>query len=1254
MKMLLNITSKAIILLSIALSVLIGYSHAFVVGETSWVSAIQYKISQYNPVAGNVQGRFTTANGWTVTPGLGGLTQIAGWTTLNVGQWGGNPSLSTVLNNTLQAEWTYIIDVRVYDNTNSVISSNLYRRNDCGSDTISGNKWNCRGFTFYYKIDKTHPNMISYPDISENSQYVYVSRSQHGLSANSFDSVSWNFPANVENTSRWSVSSVQSSPSVEQANRSNLKTIYVSPNASSSTIVVSFNLADYGYNGGGENAAVAWNPSRYASCLARIELLNQSRQAVTFWNFSQQSVSWCQSTPTINLSVNDLSMTQSFYFFRIIDNAWNYQEVPVSIVKDSSAPTIDLMNLLTFADASRVLYTTSKLYASTAIPSKFFQASASQQINFASISDWNSNLTSAWPNSVRVSIESPANTTCNFTTYSANNYDATRTFNQNDQGSLVLNWISLTHDFSKVDHTNAGCVSSSKAYRYYRMNISSIDNNWNTQRDKICDTVGNCTDVWPFVFRVVAAGLDSTNSKFTTQAPTFAMANDTDAYTFNMNLKDAFNNSVVPVYSTEDSLLIKDVTNSFTFSNNLYQDMITRSWSRLVFAKNPNWKAYATHPNGWMVNNGFTIKENAQSTVDWSYAFAITSSVPTSDMYPWMGDGVTLSLTSMNSQAAVGPSASAMIKPDAMGVYNQNYFSNTATPVQLSSWWLNFNSYTRLLGFTSPSDYWRVTSNANSSQQSFNNSQMNFPFAAPVIASLDVKNPTEWIKNYFNAGVWRMDNVAIATSLQLETDFFTNQPVNFTLGTDSLGSHNNSNLTIRWGSLVSTSDPTLNMFGSLGSAKTQTIQRMYIQPILNVWNNTIIDVNNFGVGYVSKLYYQIGSNVVTLPWDWRWVSNASIDTGLFSSTDRYYWDSISYYRNSLNNMTLSYDANDISPLAQSIWVSWLVQAKWRVWSAANIAASTSSESNMNVAWNVEKFNITDFTKKKITDFMRSYNWNEQNVTLNGSSLSSLTTSTVNGETIVPVKWDLRINSDFEVDGRITFIVSWKLYLNANIYKRTADDLVTFIVLNETPYELGDYTQGFYDWFAYVDSAVTNLDMDAVLRGSLASYDKDSLKIYHPDNINDSTDKDLFNQLYIRGSLMSNNSLGWSRLWSSGSNIQRCPWYQSPCTDKTSQVFDLIYFRRYSLVDAFQYGGPSGQKVPYVPVELANSPSSYDANRVYSGWRKYCSFTAAAVNCNNDSATYLANTPNDYISFPVYVEYDSTINSYKSGFLRPAE
>ena len=94
---------------------------------------------------------------------------------------------------------------------------------------------------------------------------------------------------------------------------------------------------------------------------------------------------------------------------------------------------------------------------------------------------------------------------------------------------------------------------------------------------------------------------------------------------------------------------------------------------------------------------------------------------------------------------------------------------------------------------------------------------------------------------------------------------------------------------------------------------------------------------------------------------------------------------------------------------------------------------------------------------------------------------------------------------------------------------------------------------------YIDPSVTDIHAIMYADRALMSYDGSS-------ELDGNTQaQDLASQLYIYGSIFSENTIG-------GSSSTLCPFYESSCNDAKSKKYDLNYLRRYILVQEVDVDG----------------------------------------------------------------------------------
>jgi hypothetical protein len=168
-------------------------------------------------------------------------------------------------------------------------------------------------------------------------------------------------------------------------------------------------------------------------------------------------------------------------------------------------------------------------------------------------------------------------------------------------------------------------------------------------------------------------------------------------------------------------------------------------------------------------------------------------------------------------------------------------------------------------------------------------------------------------------------------------------------------------------------------------------------------------------------------------------------------------------------------------------------------------------------------------------------------------------------------WNISISWN-NLSGNKTLIVEgWNIYITGNIIWTGILGLIAL-------------ERNGIGWNIYVHPNVT--DIHAVL------YADRSFLSYNGVELDGSTsDEDLANQLYIKGSLFSENTL-----W--GFQLSKCPFYVTSANCNTPQKaakYDLNYLRRYILVQPLDaLGVPNGPKIPqFWAVQSLQTPSRPD-------------------------------------------------------------
>jgi len=198
-----------------------------------------------------------------------------------------------------------------------------------------------------------------------------------------------------------------------------------------------------------------------------------------------------------------------------------------------------------------------------------------------------------------------------------------------------------------------------------------------------------------------------------------------------------------------------------------------------------------------------------------------------------------------------------------------------------------------------------------------------------------------------------------------------------------------------------------------------------------------------------------------------------------------------------------------------------------------------------VLWNLDKSSLQ-------RDIRKNTYWLIRNVsTSNGWWVITTLDFTANTDwaklwDILYFWWtDVTINASNYSWNKTIVVVWWNLYItNDIIANNKANDILWIIVLKDDAWNWGNI---------YVDPSVLEIDSILYADKALVSYDWSSE--ISPDN--GWTYSVLSNQLYVHGSLFSNNTIWWSVNVSS----LECPFYITSCDLDTAQKFDLNYLRR---------------------------------------------------------------------------------------------
>jgi len=177
------------------------------------------------------------------------------------------------------------------------------------------------------------------------------------------------------------------------------------------------------------------------------------------------------------------------------------------------------------------------------------------------------------------------------------------------------------------------------------------------------------------------------------------------------------------------------------------------------------------------------------------------------------------------------------------------------------------------------------------------------------------------------------------------------------------------------------------------------------------------------------------------------------------------------------------------------------------------------------------------------------------------------------------------NSETITGNKTIVVVWWDVYIRHNLQYGAGTNMLGIIVLKDTA---GN------GWNVYVHPSVT--DIHGVI------YADKAVMSANDTNLNGSIQTSeiygsgtaastLNNQLYILGSIFSENTIGWSR-----ANPVECPYYLSCTLPSEAQQYDLNYLRRYVLVDHDDNGVTP--EIPAYGWSESNKNGSPGVNREY--------------------------------------------------------
>ncbi len=186
----------------------------------------------------------------------------------------------------------------------------------------------------------------------------------------------------------------------------------------------------------------------------------------------------------------------------------------------------------------------------------------------------------------------------------------------------------------------------------------------------------------------------------------------------------------------------------------------------------------------------------------------------------------------------------------------------------------------------------------------------------------------------------------------------------------------------------------------------------------------------------------------------------------------------------------------------------------------------------------------------IRNIANTINGNERVTSLWGTSWNNGSSEwwmeLLNGKVLYfknPSSWVIELQGGIVTWKKTLIVENGNVYITWNIVNGSGNDILWIIVLNGN---------------LYINPSVTDIHAIIYSDKSIISYDTVEL------DGNNSTASQLANQLYIYGSIFSENTIGGSR-----KAIPECPYYvNTSCnTSQEAQKYDLNYLRRYFMYDS---------------------------------------------------------------------------------------
>lgn len=395
--------------------------------------------------------------------------------------------------------------------------------------------------------------------------------------------------------------------------------------------------------------------------------------------------------------------------------------------------------------------------------------------------------------------------------------------------------------------------------------------------------------------------------------------------------------------------------------------------------------------------------------------------------------------------------------------------------------------------------------------------------------------------------------------------------------------------------------------------KSYDAQELYIQS----WTLDLINLNNDDIlvgDYFSWFYHD--SAYWAFEMQYSWVSGNSSDTqwvtitGTDVSSDC--WDSTTYAWYKLNGfsynkdfwaMNFSHDTNNYvficvprlenSELSSFLWgnayseligtqyFGWIefdayvdrsidhssearyVKIEWVTSSQNENTSSEDFDDDLRIIWNIEKSSLRKNILQQVYAAILNAPIDNDTRQVPSTSVSSSQWSNWSGWGTILRNGSVlyfgnlegnrvTLNGSSDISGIKTLIVEgWNIFINSDIIDGSWDsDMLWLIAVSKS-----DSSGNIEGWNIIIDSDVTDIHASLYADRSILSFAGWDIAD------GDTSDSSLANQLFIRGSIFSENTIGWAV-----SSPYTCPFYvDDTCDEVLAKKYDLSFLRRYILV-----------------------------------------------------------------------------------------